>query len=514
MNNNAVSKKLSYSLSLAVLSFFSVLLVLGASTSAHAAATIVILNNDGPGFGIANNVAGSPPPGLGGADPAVTIPTVSVTLGDANAIKAQLGTGVNVTIKLDNAVRAGADPFGKALLFAPNPFQSGSSVSHWDASAFPNQLMEPAINSDLTHEITPPNDLTFSQMSDIGWVASTLPNTIVKTSGDAQNASPGQSFATPIRVTTAPAASGLAVTWTVNPSAAGVSAAFPSTSSRFAVTTTDAAGVATAPTLTANGQSGSYFMNATVPGAGTTNFALTNAPAPLAGPACITDTTLADFQAGIATNTDVTSSPGNVVLLNAAPTTGDFMSSLKDANAPATFTTLWSTLSWNAVVPSAATLQFQVAASNNFGGPFNFVGPDGTASTFFASGASLAQFNGFRYLKSKTFFASSITSTTPTLNDATVCHNNTLLPDLTLTKTHVGNFSLGQIGAKYTVVVTNSGAGEKPAAKLVTLVDTAPSGLTITAISGAGWTCASLTTCTRSDALPSGVSYLNLYDFR
>ena len=108
MNNNAVSKKLSYSLSLAVLSFFSVLLVLGASTSAHAAATIVILNNDGPGFGIANNVAGSPPPGLGGADPAVTIPTVSVTLGDANAIKAQLGTGVNVTIKLDNAVRAGA----------------------------------------------------------------------------------------------------------------------------------------------------------------------------------------------------------------------------------------------------------------------------------------------------------------------------------------------------------------------------------------------------------------------
>ena len=456
---------------------------------------------------IANNVAGSSPPGLGGADPSVIIPTVSITLSDANAIKAQLGAGVNATIKVDNAVRAGADPFGKALLFAPNPFQSGSSVSHWDTSAFPNQLMEPSINSDLTHEITPPNDLTFSQLRDIGWVASTLPSTIVKSSGDAQNASPNQSFATPIKVTTAPAASGLAVTWTVNPSSAGVSAAFPSTGSRFAVTTTDASGVATAPTLTANGQSGQYFMNATVPGAGTTNFALTNAPAPVAGPACITDTTLADFQAGVATNTTVTSSPGDVVLLNAAPATGDFMSSLKDANAPATAITQWSTLAWNAVVPAASTLQFQIAASNNFNGPFSFVGPDGTAATFFANGASLAQFNGFRYLKSKAFFVSVSTSTSPTLNDTTVCYNNLLLPDLTVAKTHAGNFSLGQIGAKYTVVVTNSGAGEKPAANLVTLVDTPPSGLTITAISGTGWTCASLTTCTRSDALPPGISY-------
>ena len=99
------------------------------------------------------------------------------------------------------------------------------------------------------------------------------------------------------------------------------------------------------------------------------------------------------------------------------------------------------------------------------------------------------------------------TSTSPILNDTTVCYNNLLSPDLTVAKTHAGNFSLGQIGAKYTVVVTNSGAGEKPAAKLVTLVDTAPSGLTITAISGAGWTCATLTTCTRSDVLAAAASY-------
>ncbi len=80
-------------------------------------------------------------------------------------------------------------------------------------------------------------------------------------------------------------------------------------------------------------------------------------------------------------------------------------------------------------------------------------------------------------------------------------------PDLTVNKTHVGNFSLGQIGAKYTIIVSNSGGGDKAAGTLVTLTETPPPGLTITGISGTGWTCATLTTCTRSDALASGVGY-------
>jgi hypothetical protein len=41
-----------------------------------------------------------------------------------------------------------------------------------------------------------------------------------------------------------------------------------------------------------------------------------------------------------------------------------------------------------------------VAASNTPPGPFTFVGPDGTAGTFFTtSGADLSQFDGFRYLE-------------------------------------------------------------------------------------------------------------------
>jgi hypothetical protein len=60
----------------------------------------------------------------------------------------------------------GTNPDGFLLLFAPDPVQLGSSVSHWDSSAFPNLLMEPAINADLGFlEL----DVTPAQMEDIGW---------------------------------------------------------------------------------------------------------------------------------------------------------------------------------------------------------------------------------------------------------------------------------------------------------------------------------------------------------
>jgi len=64
---------------------------------------------------------------------------------------------------------AGKDGMGHPFLFAPNPVRSGSSVSHWDSTATPNQLMEPNISSNLTHNVTTPDDLTFSLLRDIGW---------------------------------------------------------------------------------------------------------------------------------------------------------------------------------------------------------------------------------------------------------------------------------------------------------------------------------------------------------
>ena len=69
-----------------------------------------------------------------------------------------------------------------------------------------------------------------------------------------------------------------------------------------------------------------------------------------------------------------------------------------------------------------------------------------------------------------------------------------------------GTFMPGQIGATYTLTVTNIGAGPTSAAASVT--DTLPSGLAATSIAGTGWTCVLATlTCTRSDVLAPSASY-------
>ena len=128
---------------------------------------------------IANNAAGAAP-GLGGSDPTVVIPTVSVSQADGAKLKAavvaavkygsrsQAGS-VSSVFGIDTSRRAGADAAGRPLLYTPSPIAPGSSVSHWDVSAFPNLLMEPNINSDLTTTLVPPKDLTVPLLKDLGW---------------------------------------------------------------------------------------------------------------------------------------------------------------------------------------------------------------------------------------------------------------------------------------------------------------------------------------------------------
>jgi hypothetical protein len=105
---------------------------------------------------------------------------------------------------------------------------------------------------------------------------------------------------------------------------------------------------------------------------------------------------------------------------------GNFVSSPKDSNPSGGFTPIWSTFSWNATTPANTSLQFQIAGSNNPGGPFNFVGPDGTAGTFFTtSPVNLQpQFYNFRFLEYKAFLATTNSAVTPTLSDATLCFND------------------------------------------------------------------------------------------
>jgi hypothetical protein len=78
--------------------------------------------------------------------------------------------------------------------------------------------------------------------------------------------------------------------------------------------------------------------------------------------------------------------------------------------------------------------------------------------------------------------------------------------DLTLSATHAGNFSQGQVGAVYTLTVSN--VGGSASSGTVSVVDVLPAGLTATAMGGTGWTCTvSTLSCTRGDALGAGASY-------
>jgi hypothetical protein len=127
---------------------------------------------------LANNVDGAIAPG--GADATVTIPSVGITLADGNRLKAAVVAArpygsrsiagvVTANLATDPLRKAGADAAGRPLLYTPSVLASGSSVSHWDITAFPNLLMEPNISSDLTLQVSPPKDLTLPLLKDIGW---------------------------------------------------------------------------------------------------------------------------------------------------------------------------------------------------------------------------------------------------------------------------------------------------------------------------------------------------------
>ena len=123
---------------------------------------------------VADNAPG-PVAGLGGADPMITIPSVRVTQADGAIIAASLTkpngsvTGTAGKFERSKTLIAGTDAQRRITMFTPNPYQPGSSVSHYNTSASRNQLMEPSISADLTHSVTAPTDLTFELFKDIGW---------------------------------------------------------------------------------------------------------------------------------------------------------------------------------------------------------------------------------------------------------------------------------------------------------------------------------------------------------
>jgi uncharacterized repeat protein (TIGR01451 family) len=119
---------------------------------------------------IANNVADGLPP-MGGSDPAVTIPSYGITQAAGNSIKANLAGGVSATLGYDLTKLAGQTN-GLIRMYAPNPREAGSSVSHFTNSASPRLLMEPALNEEIFGAF----DLTLPLFRDIFWPLNPQPN--------------------------------------------------------------------------------------------------------------------------------------------------------------------------------------------------------------------------------------------------------------------------------------------------------------------------------------------------
>jgi hypothetical protein len=93
-------------------------------------------------------------------------------------------------------------------------------------------------------------------------------------------------------------------------------------------------------------------------------------------------------------------------------------------------------------------------------------------------------------------------------NAAFTVTQSAFFPALTISKSHVGTFTQGQPSGIYTLNVSNgtSTTGIGATSGTVTVTDNAPTGLTVSAMSGTGWTCTG-NSCTRSDSLAAGASY-------
>jgi len=115
---------------------------------------------------VSNNVAG-PAFSMFGSGPSITIPSVMISRDEGDFIREDLLAGpVPAILRRDATVLAGAHPDGQVLLFAPNPIEPGSSLSHFDTIATPDLLMEPSINNELHDSV----DLTREVFEDIGWL--------------------------------------------------------------------------------------------------------------------------------------------------------------------------------------------------------------------------------------------------------------------------------------------------------------------------------------------------------
>ena len=151
--------------------------------------------------------------------------------------------------------------------------------------------------------------------------------------------------------------------------------------------------------------------------------------------------------------------------------------------------------------------QVDLAVSNSDSGNVSYLAGNGSAA--FAAPVAFAAGMGAASLAAADFNRDGkLDLAVPNFasGNVSLLRNTCPLADLTVSKTHSGNFTQGESGRTYTITVNNAGAG--PTNSSVSVTDVLPAGLSATAISGSGWNCNLVAlACTRSDVLAGGASY-------
>jgi len=155
-------------------------------------------------------------------------------------------------------------------------------------------------------------------------------------------------------------------------------------------------------------------------------------------------------------NIDVLTSAGNVTLKNTFgqyASNGWLESSTFDLGLDATYQNIiWEPLSQQTEV-GEEPVRFQVAsASSTSPGSWGYVGPDGTASTYYTSTSTVLSdaYDGDRYMRYKMYMTTASTTYTPTVSNVSFTYTNSCTPP---GQAYFGGLSK----TDYTVTVSASG---------------------------------------------------------
>lgn len=175
----------------------------------------------------------------------------------------------------------------------------------------------------------------------------------------------------------------------------------------------------------------------------------------LAGRAIKINTDWSGGQYSDASSIDVNSIPGSFTLLANASSTYStstnawLVSKTIDVGSSATS---YFSLSWNPERQNPQTLvQFQLAA-NNDNATWNFVGPDGTANSFYTSSSTISGLDNNRYLRYKAYLSTQNEMLTPEVDDVSVSFSSVCVPlyQTLFTGLDTGTYTLTISAPQYT----------------------------------------------------------------